>query len=85
MGWETNDNKNSNNNKIGTYAGFVCSIKRDFLELQNVIPQRNSSVDELKERMITAETQKRKETEERQYFFLKILKKSFSEHNSYKV
>lgn len=36
---------------------LLCSIKGDFLELQNVIPQRNSSVDELKERMITAKTQ----------------------------
>lgn len=35
----------------------MCSIKRDFLELQNVIPQRKSSVDELNKRVLTAETQ----------------------------
>lgn len=36
---------------------LLCSMKGDFLEQQNVIPQQNSSVDELKERMITAKTQ----------------------------
>ena len=35
----------------------MCSIQRDFLELQNVIPQRKSSIDDLNERVITAETQ----------------------------
>lgn len=60
----------------------MCSIKREFLDLKNVIHQRKSSEDETKERMITADTQKKEETEERQSFSKNTPKKSFSERTA---